>query len=286
MAHQPFQKTKPSGGDTGPDFALDANQNDNALAEGALGGMLTEFDFEVDEGTGDATRPQFFYWKDGVGGSAHWLRAEIVWGSTGGAIYNPENVTWEKSVNGGSTWDAMSTQTFTWDANGNLVSVTGGSGSLVWVMQLLGHFWNQVDLYNTHVASSTAHGIGTLAAQNANAVAITGGNIKATKQQGVESAEGSKAAAFDLDCNDGHFFTVTVTNAAAAASFINKPAAGTYHPFHVRVVNGGIATDLFPGATTPNNAALGLTASGVDDVFGYIYDGSTVEITGVTKAKG
>lgn len=287
MAYPDYQPSQPDGSaDNGAAFNADLLRNEKALRDATIALMFPGFAFSIVEGTGDARRPQYMYWKQGTGGSAPWVRATITWGTSAGEKYNPTAITWSQSPDGGSSWEQMAAPAFTYDSNGNLTAVTSGASAITLVLALLGQFWRHVDTYTTHAASSTAHGAGTMSTQNASAVAITGGNLKATKQQGVEKALGSKSAAFDIDCNDGHFFTLTVTGASAAATFINKPASGVYHAFHVRVVNGGLATDLFPGATTPGNAALGLSSSGTDDVFGYIYDGSTVEITGTAKAKG
>lgn len=287
MAYNDFQPTQPDAtADNGTTFGSDLLRNQKALRDATIALMFPGFEFSIVAGTGSAYRPQYMYWKQGTGGSAPWVRATLTWGTSGGEKYNPTVILWEQSADGGSSYETMANSTLTYDSNGNLTAVSAGTTAIAIVLALLGQFWRLVDTYTTHAASSSAHGIGTMAAQNANAVAITDGTITTDLQRVTRTALGSKSAAFDIDLNAGHVFTLTVTGASAAATFINKPSAGTVHTFSVKVVNGGLATDLFPSATTPGNAALGLSSSGTDWVHGIIEDGSTVEITGTSLAMG
>lgn len=288
MAYSAFQASKPSGADTGPTVVSDANRNDKACRDAIVALMFDDFEFSITAGTGSTRRPQYMFWKNGTGGSAPWIRATITWGTTGGEEYNPTGIVWDYSADGGSAYDTIATQALTFDANGDLTAISGGSTALAMLTGLIGHVHRLSDDYTTHAAAtgSSVHGLGTVSTQAANAIAITGGTIKSTTQQLVRTALGSKSAAFDIDLSAGHVFTLTVTGASAAATFTNKPSAGTAHAFSIKVTNGGLATDLFPGATTPGNASLGLSSSGTDWVHGIIEDGSTVEITGTSKAMG
>jgi hypothetical protein len=288
MAYNPFQAAKPAGSDTGPTVVSDANRNDKALRDATIALMFDDFEFSISAGTGTTRRPQYMYWKNGTGGSAPWIRATITWGTTSGEKYNPTGIVWDYSADGGGAWDTIATQALTFDSNGDLTAISGGSTALAMLSGLLGHVHRMRDDYDTHAAATGAsvHGLGTMSTQAASAVAITGGAIKAKVQQGVEKAYGNQSGAFNIDLTEGHFFTFTVTNAAAVATFTNKPASGTYHPIHLRIVNGGIAgATLFSGETGPGGTALSLSSSGTDDVFGYMYDGATFEITGTAKAK-
>lgn len=286
MAYNGFQATKPDGADTGPNVVDDANRNDKACRDAIVALMFDDFEFSITAGTGSTRRPQYMYWKNGSGGSAPWIRATITWGTTGGEKYCPTGIVWDYSGNGGSTYDTIATQALTFDSNGDLTAITGGSTALAMLTGLLGHVHRLSDSYTTHAAATgtAVHGLGSISTQAASAVAITGGSIKTATQQLVRTALGSKSAAFDIDLAAGHVFTLTVGGASAAATFINKPAAGVAHPFAIKVVNGGLATDLFPAATTPGGAALGLSSSGTDWVYGIVEDGSTIEITGTAKA--
>lgn len=289
MAYGTFQADQPDAtADNGATFGSDLLRNQRALRDAVVAAMFDDFEFSITAGTGSTRRPQYMYWKNGTGGSAPWLRATLTWGTTGGEKYNPTSILWEYSGNGGSSYDTVATQALTFDSNGDLTAVTGGSTALAMLTGLLGHVHRLSDSYTTHAAltGSSAHGLGTISTQAASAVAITGGTIKSTTQQVVRTALGSKSAAFDIDLSAGHVFTLTVTGASAAATFTNKPAAGIAHTFSIKVTNGGLATDLFPGATTPGNASLGLSSSGTDWVHGIVEDGSTIEITGTSKAMG
>lgn len=292
MAYDTFQSDKPSATSdaSGTAFATSANRNDKALRDAIIALLFGSFAFSIVNGTGDARRPQYMYWKNGTGGSAPWIRATITWGTTGGEKYNPTSITWEYSANGGTSYDNIlaGAQVYTWDANGNLTAITNGSSALAALTGVLGHVHRLRDDYDAHALQDPddgVHGVGTLAWQDANAVAITDGTITSDIQRVTVTALGSKSAAFDIDCNAGHVFTLTVTGASAAATFINKPAAGVAHPFSLKVTNGGLATDLIPAALTPGGAALGLSSSGDDWVHGII-NGSSVEVTGTSKAMG
>lgn len=288
MAYSPFQSTKPAAADTGPTVVADALRNDKALRDATIALMFDDFEFSITAGTGSTRRPQYMYWKNGTGGSAPWIRATITWGTTSGEKYNPTGIVWEYSGDGGSAYDTIATQALTFDANGDLTAISGGATALAMLSGLLGHVHRLRDDYDAHAAltGSSAHGLGTISTQAASAVAVTGGTIKSTTQQLVRTALGSKSAAFDIDLSAGHIFTLTVAGASAAATFTNKPSSGTAHSFAIKVTNGGLATDLFPSATTPGNASLGLSSSGTDWVYGIIEDGSTIEITGTAKAMG
>ena len=284
MAYNAFQAAKPAGADTGPTVVSDANRNDKALRDATIALMFDDFEFSITAGTGSTRRPQYMYWKNGTGGSAPWVRAEITWGTTAGEKYNPTGIVWSYSADGGGAWDTIATQALTFDANGDLTAISGGSTALAMLTGLLGHVHRLSDTYTTHAASTSAHGIGTMAAQAASAVAITGGTMTTTLQRVTSTALGSKNAAFNIDLSLGHVFTLTVTGASAAATFTNKPSSGTVHPFSIKITNGGVATSLFPGATKPGGASLNLSVSGTDWVHGLIIDGSTIEITGTSLA--
>lgn len=285
MAYLDFQPAQPdASADNGAAFGADLLRNQKALRDATIAAMFPGFEFSIVVGSGSATRPQYMYWKQGTGGSAPWVRATLTWGTTGGEKYNPTAILWEQSADGGSVYETMANSTLTWDSNGNLTAVSAGSSAIAIVLGLLGQFWRHVDTYTTHAASTSAHGIGTMAAQAASAVAITGGTMTTTLQRVTSTALGSKNSAFNIDLSLGHVFTLTVTGASAAATFTNKPSSGTVHPFSIKITNGGVATSLFPSATKPGGASLNLSVSGTDWVHGLIIDGSTIEITGTSLA--
>lgn len=288
MAYSDFQPTKPDVDDDGTQIPVDARRNDRALRDAILACAFPGFEFSIVNGTGDARRPQYMYWKQGSGGSAPWVRATLTWSAAGTNKYCITGVQWEYSANGGSSYDNMaSAAALTYDSNGNLTAVSNMAAANAITLALLGHFWRHVDDYATHVADTTAHDVGTLAAQDASAVAITGGTIETTLQRVLIPAGallGTKNAPFNIDLNNGHFFSFTVQS-GAVATFTNKPSSGTFHPFTLEIVNGGLVADqtLFPGCKAANGL-LTLQTSGTDLVHGYVRDGATVIFTGTTPA--
>lgn len=285
MAYDDFQFDKPDGDDDGPTVVGDALRNLLALVD--LGQTLIGkgWTVSITAGTGSARRPQFITLKSA--GNERWLRATITWGTSAGAKYNMTSVLWEMSTDSGSGWDTIATWATTYDADGNPTVTTGGGGMAVFLFALLGRHWRHVDDFDTHVADTGAHDIGTLAAQDANAVAITEGSIRTQLQRAnvpAGAALGTKNGAFDIDLSLGHLFTFTVQS-GAVATFTNKPSSGILHPFTLVIVNGGLVADqvLFPGCKA-GNGAIALQSSGTDLLHGFIYDGSTIIFTGVTPA--
>jgi hypothetical protein len=284
MAYSPLQLTKPSGADIGSTFATDTLRNDLALADAiALGALLKDFLYSVTVGTGDAKRPQYVYLKNGT----RWVRLNLTWGTSAGAKYNVTAATMELSTNSGGVYDTVASFTATYDANGNVTATTGAGSFVMMLFSLLGHFWRQVDLYDAHVASTTAHSMLSMAQQAATAVAITGGTIVTPTQNltmPAGAALGTKNGAFNIDLSLSHYFTVTI-QAGAVATFTNKPASGTVKGFTLKITNGGLVADqtLFPGCQAPGGA-LALSSAGTDLLHGMIADGSTIMFTGVSPA--
>jgi len=285
MTYNALLFAKPDGADDGPTVVDDILRNLLALTDYAQTLIGKGWLVSITNGTGDARRPQYITLKSA--GNERWLRATIAWGTASGEQYNLTSVLWEMSTNSGSSWDTIETWATTYDANGNPTATTGGGGMSVFLFALLGHFWRHVDTYTTHAASTSAHGLGSMAGQAASAVAITGGSIE-TKTQRVTmpggAALGTKSAAFDIDLANGHYFTFTV-QAGAVATFTNKPASGTIHPFTLEITNGGLVADqvLFPGCKAAGGALV-LQSSGTDLVHGLVRDGATIIFTGTTPA--
>lgn len=285
MAYTAFKFAKPAGSDTGPTVVSDVLSNLLALADYAETLLGKGWVFSIVNGSGSARRPQYVYLKSAS--NERWLRATITWGTTSGEKYNMTSVAWDMSTNSGSTYDAIATWATTYDSSGNPTASTGAGGMSMMLFAMLGHFWRHVDDYDTHAASTSAHSMGSMAQQAATAVAITGGSI-ATQLQRVTmpagATLGTKSAAFNIDLSLGHYFTLTVA-AGAVATFTNKPASGTVHPFTLEITNGGLVADqtLFPGCKA-SAGALTLQTSGTDLVHGLIRDGSTIIFTGVTPA--
>lgn len=285
MTYEAFAFAKPDGGDDGPTVVDDILKNLLALIDYGETLVGKGWLFSIVNGTGTAKRPQFIYLKSAS--NERWLRATITWGSSAGEKYNMTSVLWEMSTDGGSGYDTVATWATTYDSSGNPTATTGAGGMSVILFALLGHFWRHVDDFDTHAASTSAHSMGSMAQQAANAVAITEGSVRTKLQRGNVPAGallGTKNGAFDIDLDNGHLFTFTVQS-GAVATFINKPSSGILHPFTLVITNGGLVADqvLFPGCKA-SAGVLTLQSSGTDLVHGFIYDGSTIIFTGVTPA--
>lgn len=284
MAYSPFDSTKPVGSDTGPNIPVTAKTNERALRDAAIMGAMRSFDYSQSGGT--ARQPATIFFKNVL----IWVRGAITWGTTSGEKYNPTQIVWSLTVDNGSNFDTIATQTFTYDSSGNITAMTNASALCTYLLALFGRVRIAEEAIADHVADVVAdapHGIASMAGQAASAVAITDGAIRSQTQQvkmPAGAALGTKNAAFDIDLSLGHFFTVTI-QAGAVATFINKPAAGTVHHFTIKIVNGGLVADqvLFPGCKAPAGA-ISLSSSGTDLLHGMISDGATIEFTGVSPA--
>jgi hypothetical protein len=82
-------------------------------------------------------------------------------------------------------------------------------------------------------------------------------------------------AASDIDLTAGNYFTKTISG-TTTFTVSNVPATGTAASFILELTNGGSATvNWFAGVTWAGGTAPTLTASGVDVLGFYTYDGGT-----------
>ena len=154
------------------------------------------------------------------------------------------------------------------------------------LMSLIGRYKALALLYVQHVASTTAHGIGTMSQQAATAVNIDGGTVDGTVIGGAVTAaldatrvrearhdEGA-GAAFALDWAAYAAFKIS-PNAAYSVTHTNKPATGKLQGIFVEVVNGGLYSPTWTGVTWVSSAPT-LKSSGTDWLFFFCVDGATV----------
>jgi hypothetical protein len=81
--------------------------------------------------------------------------------------------------------------------------------------------------------------------------------------------------ASNIDLNAGNYFTKTISG-TTTFTVSNVPASGTTASFILELTNGGSATvNWFAGRTWAGGTAPTLTASGVDVLGFYTFDGST-----------
>jgi len=88
--------------------------NFNALADALLIGVVPGFNYSWSGGY--AWQPTQQFYKNGD----IWIRLTNTWNADG----NPTNVLFELSINGGSSYETVKTDTYTWDANGNVNGIT------------------------------------------------------------------------------------------------------------------------------------------------------------------
>jgi hypothetical protein len=275
MTYQPFDPTKPYGGDSGPDIPAKANINDCALRDAIVMGLMRGFTFITAGGT--AAQPAAIAWVNGT----TVIQAIPTWGSGAGQDGNVTALVWNLSHDSGSTFDTIATSTFTFDTSGNLTAASNSSW-LAWIMSLMGKVYKSGGDIATHTSASgtSVHGLGTLSTQNANAVAITGGSISCDYEREKKTALGNVSTSTTLDWRAG-LYTLTVTGASAALTFSNLPS-GSVGYLTIEVTNGAIATSLI-SCLKPGGIAISWTNPGTDIITLRCHDGSTVRMCGFEK---
>lgn len=232
MAYTTLDSTKPTTAQTRQAAIDSARTNLNALRDAILMGQMQGFAYSQTVGTGTAEQPQFQLWTNG----AIILRATNTWGAAGGATGNLSTILWELSVNTGSSYDTICTETRTYDGSGNMTASTNAGGWTGWLGYLLGKV-------KTHIAATGAavHGLGTMALQAASAVAITGGTVDGTDLGNTTQGKGTftRVAEKLNTLTPGASAGVTVdwafgaskitTNVLNAITFANIPAGGAGH---------------------------------------------------------
>lgn len=202
------------------------------------------------------------------------IRSTITWGTTGGANGNVTAILWEvqNDATSTATWATAYTTTATYDSGGHMTACTNG-GMFIWLLQLIGKVKFLYD------AIASVGGGGTMGAQNATAVAITGGTLEAKYFRELVVTKGSVSGATAISFNDGSFFTITCGTSAASINFTNKPNGKSQY-ITVDVTNGGVASSFFPtvGGLTPP----ALTAIGLDRLIFECHDGSNVFLSSYT----
>ena len=256
-----------------------ARQNDLAERDGIMLGRLPGWTEVIAVGTGTAEEPQVRAWSKGT----EMLRA--VYTYAGGFV---SNVVWQWSNDSGTTFVAIgATETRSYDGSGNTTAGVNAS-ALSWLYEWIGKLKSLRTTYLAHAGGvgTAVHGLGSMATQAANAVAIAGGAATLSYQRELITALGSISAPTNVNWQAQGAVTLTVAAAGASITHNNLPVGGGGGPAGTlvfRVVNGGLATELFPGAKRAGASPLGLTSSGVDYVTCICVDGATVEIAGVAK---
>lgn len=287
MTYTAWDSTKPTTSQTRQAAIDSIRTNLTALRDAFMAGGMPGFAYSQSGGT--AEEPTTMYLTSG----AIILKAAVTWTSG-----NPTGFTFSLSTDTGSSYDTIgSASVLTFDGSGNLTASTNWGGFL-WKLciELLGKFKSLRTTYTAHAASSSAHGIGTIAAQAANNVAVTGGTIDGTTIGGTTAALGrfkqarelratpSFGATTTLDCSAAGSFSFTATGTGAATlALSNVPASGTAMSIVVTIVNAGLRTWTWPTNTRWEGGAApsGLPSSGRTVLTFFTDDGGSNIIGGI-----
>lgn len=285
--------TKPDASSQGiAAFASSITGNELALMAAALFGEAPGWVYSQTVGSGTAERPQYEFLKN----SARWFRRTNTWGSTGGNNGNLTGSVLEYSSDSGATWATVHNSARTYDSSGNQTATTGGGGFLQRMEQFFGKLLGLATSLTAHIADTTAHGAGTIAAQDADAVNIDGGSIDGVEigassaaevhfsfARGKVVAKGNVAGSTPINWQAGDYFTMTVTDSAGALTWQNLPS-GEAGAITLEVDNPGVASALFPAGTKySGGVAPTRTASGKDIYECSCRDGSTVVVEQIRK---
>lgn len=119
MAYTLFAKDKPVIADTGAQVVDATRNNLMALRDAIVSGTLQGWTIAVTAGTGTAEQPQTIVYSNGV----ERVRLTTTWGSSGGALGNPQVVVFAYSGNSGGAYDTIGTATYSYDASGNMTGI-------------------------------------------------------------------------------------------------------------------------------------------------------------------
>lgn len=165
----------------------------------------------------------------------------------------------------------------------------GGDAVMPLFLAAVGRLSRLKAAYDAHAALSVsggAHGAGTMAVQNKNAVDIDGGAIDGTPigVNSMETVDGKRIrearndmgnnTAFPLDWAAYGAFRIAPTG-TYTVTHTNKPAAGRVQMIVVEIVNGGAYSGTWTGVTWISAAPI-LKSSGTDYLYFMVLDGSTV----------
>jgi hypothetical protein len=268
MAYTQFDTANPDGSQTGSAFATSTLADLLALRDGIIAGRIVPgWTLTVTVGTGTQESPQYRIWSDG---GTRRLRMTPTYNGDG---FRVDSVAWDYSTNSGGLYEAMgSAEGFTFDGSLNITASTNSGWLPVWLHELWAKFKNLRGSYLVHVASATAHGIGTIAAQAASAVAITGGTIAGvvlsyTTARGKTVDLGNITGTVNIDWSAGDFFYGTVTG-IATLTWTNVPTGTAPNPagaLTLELTNPGAFTLTWPtGVKWPGALAPSRTVAGVD----------------------
>lgn len=234
-AHTDFDSNNPQGSQAPTPAMSSALGNDRSLRDMILTGRVEGFVQSRTTGTGpDATRPQLVTWYNsslGIG-----FRWNITWSG-----FQIASVLEEWTNDSAATWTAVnSAQANTYDASNDITASTNAGG---WVTMFF-EVWTKVlkvaSDFAGHIASTgtAVHGLGTIATQAANAVALTGGSLNGVTIGASTRAAGdftritedlntyAPGAGAGVAVDWGKGGAVITTNGTNAITFTGIPSSG------------------------------------------------------------
>lgn len=122
MPYVSFDKTKPAGASNGPTVMQHIRENLMAIRDGIVLGGLPGFNCAASGGSEDQPA-QYLFTGTGVN-STERILAVVTWGTTGGALGNPETIVFTYSANSGTLYEAIGTLNVAYTANGYYASHT------------------------------------------------------------------------------------------------------------------------------------------------------------------
>jgi len=249
----------PAGTQSPAAFSISALANVRALRDAVVCGFVPGFSYSWNGGT--LYTPTNRVWANASTGIRFRL-VSLTWHGT--MTWVPLTVRWEWSDDNGATWANMdaTAATITWDTtNGYLVMTSVDRDAGLWCFALNGMLGaiasNWATLNHAQLAATSAHsGLGTMAAQNANAVAVSGGNIDNTSfgastrglvnatrvSEGLYGyAPGANAGVVVSWANGGSYITNSGTNNVTMS---NVPAGAAGHMLYVSNLNATTFTGV------------------------------------------
>jgi hypothetical protein len=233
---------------SGVQTADDMRNNQLALRDSVLMGGIAGFQYSRTIGTGTAEEPQYEFLKNGL----IWIRATMFYSGIG----NPATSFVEVSTDGGTSYSSQSAVAYALDSALNPTGSSGGGGGAslhgAWLVSLIGKFKQLRASVLAHFAATTAsrvHGMGTLAAQDASAVAITGGNATLDRLivggiRGAAPSSGTAAGAVTLDWRFSSY--ALVVSGPLAFTWANLPGSAQSAGLALHIYNPSGYTITWP----------------------------------------
>jgi hypothetical protein len=178
-AYIPLDPNSPSGPTQSPDvYSAKDLTNVRAFRDAVVCGFVPGY--SMSQAGGTLMQPAIRTWYNGIAG----LQFRAQYGYDGSFVFLPVSVNWQWSNDGGATFVNMGAgaTSIAWGGDATygwaIYSVGGDGGAWVIALNALvnAQAANRSVLFHENVTTG-AHGTGTLALQNANAVNISGGGI-------------------------------------------------------------------------------------------------------------